>query len=300
MAAGSRSRNSFHGVMMTRAWAPVQASRAEAVETSLGWHSGRALTAGSYTRTTNGARSARSASEGEFLVEVLAVGQPGPHHPGVGTMGIREPAYRVEIPLEIAACDTEAGSEVGVGSNPTVESERRRDLAPVGADPLAQLGEGVRGRDGGDQAHVDGDLRQLRALIPHRQDRAPELPEERGEGGGKWGLRVGATQDEALWGERAFDRSPEHERFDLVERSARGEPEASGEAGGNLAQHYQHRGRSQMPDHLVDQRPDRPEIAGSDSVGGDIGGDVEEVAAAEVARLGREGQAPAVPGQEFG
>ena len=77
------------------------------------------------------------------VLAVQAVADEGLDQPGFGPEFLGEANDRREIALEIAAGKPEAGRQIGIGADPAVELERRRDLRPVGADPLAQLGERV-------------------------------------------------------------------------------------------------------------------------------------------------------------
>ena len=91
------------------------------------------------------------------------------------------------------------GREIGVLADAPVELERRRDLATnrrrccshSSASVLATLIDD-------DEAEVDGDLGQLRALVAHRQDRTAERFEERLQCRLAAAARVGAADDEAL------------------------------------------------------------------------------------------------------
>ena len=60
-------------------------------------------------------------------------------HAGVGAVRLRRCADGREVALEVAAGDAQAGREIGVLPDAPVELERRHDLAPVGADALAQF-----------------------------------------------------------------------------------------------------------------------------------------------------------------
>ena len=56
---------------------------------------------------------------------------------------LREPQHCREIPLKIAASDTETGGQVAVWTDTTIKPQRRRNLVPVGSDPLGQVGKRV-------------------------------------------------------------------------------------------------------------------------------------------------------------
>jgi len=110
----------------------------------------------------------------ETIAAMAAVGNEGTDDARLAAGRLRDPHDGGKVALEIAAGNTEAGSEVRPRSNAGIELERRHDLAPVGADALGKLRQGVGGADRGHQAAVDRDFGELRAFVSHRQDRAAD------------------------------------------------------------------------------------------------------------------------------
>jgi len=77
------------------------------------------------------------------VAPVPAVAQEGIDHAGIAPGLPGEPHHGRKIAFEIAAGETQTRAQISEGADPAVELQRRRDLAPVGADPLRELGQRV-------------------------------------------------------------------------------------------------------------------------------------------------------------
>src|SRR5262249_4332257 len=105
---------------------------------------------------------------------IPAIAQSGGDQTAFSTGGFGEALYRSEIPFQIPARYPEPRCERSVSSDASVEPERRRDLGPVCANPLAQFGKGIAHGDRSHETAVDGNFGKLRAFIAHGKDRAVE------------------------------------------------------------------------------------------------------------------------------
>ena len=146
----------------------------------------------------------------------LAVGDPCAHDAAVGMMPLRQRDDGGEIALEIAAGDAETGRQIGLRSNARIELQRRHDFRPVRADVLADFRQGVGDADRGDETAIDRNLRQLRALVAHRQDWAAESREDGEISRLDRCGRIGAADDGSLGMQRALHRAAEHQRLHLI------------------------------------------------------------------------------------
>ena len=216
------------------------------------------------------------------------IGEPRSHHADIGLFRLADLHHRPQIALEIAAGNAEAGAEIGARADAPVELQRRRDVRPVGADPLADFGQGVGDRDRCHQAEIDADLGKLGALVGHRQDRAGERFEERPQRRRQRAARVGAADDEALGLGRALDRAPEDEGLDLVVELRRRHRQRAGVSRRHLREDHEHAVGGKLAAHALDHRLDRRQIALTPIVGRHVDRDVHHVASAERAVVGAE------------
>ena len=78
------------------------------------------------------------------VAPMLAVANEGRHHAGLDALLGGEPEHGGEVTLEISAGQAESRRQIRVSADAPVETERRRDLGPVGPHALRKLGEAVR------------------------------------------------------------------------------------------------------------------------------------------------------------
>src|SRR5207244_11579409 len=121
-----------------------------------------------------------------------------------------------EMPLEISACDSQAGTEVCVRADAFVELQRGHDFAPIGADLLAHFGERVGCRHRRNEKKVDRYLGELRAFQAHDKHWAtkrcvPGMQLRRKRAG-----RITSSDDAPIRLHGALDRPPKDQPIYLV------------------------------------------------------------------------------------
>src|SRR5271169_2735635 len=98
------------------------------------------------------------------IAPVSRVGDPSVYDPDIGTGSRREVEHRAQIALQVSAGNTKPRIQVAVRADALIESQRRDNLGPIGADQFGQLGQSVGNRNRGDETAIYADLCQFRAL----------------------------------------------------------------------------------------------------------------------------------------
>src|SRR6266545_2969580 len=152
---------------------------------------------------------------------MTALMNPGGYDAGISLRILSELFHSDQIPFEVATGNAQAGAQIGVRTNPIVESQGRRNFRPVSADVFAHFSQQVCGGNRRDQEKIDGDFRQFRAFVAHEQDRAVETfvptPKSIRQRPG----RVRRADDVTFRLERAFDGAAKNERLDLIKNFRR-------------------------------------------------------------------------------